>query len=493
MSKTIHTFNDLNLSEPLQRAICELGYVSPSPIQAEALPILLGEPTDFLGLAATGTGKTAAFSIPLLERIDAKVKNVQGLILCPTRELANQVAGQINLLGKHKAIKAAAIYGGASFGDQVHGLKHGSQIVVGTPGRVIDHIERGTLKLGALHTFILDEADEMISMGFKDELEQILESVPKDNTNTWLFSATMGREVRGIADTYLQKPQKVQINKTEILSSNVEQFFYVTQESNKAEILCKLIDAAEDFYGLIFCQTKLLVSELAQYLSQKGYRVDCLHGDIEQKNRERVMQAFRDKKVKMLICTDVAARGLDVKDVTHVVNYSVPRELDSYVHRIGRTARSGKAGIAMSLITPSQRRIVERIEFMTKSRMKPGRIPSSRDIGIKKVSALLTTFNNQPHFARVVELLSPEWRAQLAILSSEEIAGRFLGLLMPELNAAPEKKVLGHTPREDGRSGERRPSFRQRGRSNGNGGGGERRDRGGARDGRAPQRRFRGA
>ena len=263
-------------------AITELGYEAPTPIQAETLPLLLGNDTDFLGLAATGTGKTAAFGIPLLERIDAKTQGVQALVLCPTRELAIQVAGQIDLLGKFLGIKALPVYGGTGYGDQIYGLKNGATIVVGTPGRVVDHIEKGILKLNKLKTLVLDEADEMISMGFKEDLEKVLDAAPKGQANIWLFSATMGREVRGVADAYLKDPQKVQINRTEMLPATVEQIFYKVHEYDKPEVLCKVIDANDDFYGIVFCQTKALVADLTGFLLSKGYRVDCLHGDLDQ-------------------------------------------------------------------------------------------------------------------------------------------------------------------------------------------------------------------
>ncbi len=481
------TFADLNLSPPIQKAILELGFEKPSPIQEQALPILLGEPTDFIGLAATGTGKTAAFGIPMLERIDGDIKGVQALILCPTRELAGQVSGQIKILGKYKGVNAVAVYGGASFGDQVYGLKSGAAVVVGTPGRVIDHLNRGTLKLDGVKVLILDEADEMISMGFKDELEAILKMVPRAESKIWLFSATMSREVRRVADTYLKQPKQVQVNRKEMLSETVEQYYYVTQESNKPEILCKLIDNATDFYGLIFCQTKSLVNDLAQYMSGRGYKVDCLHGDKEQRDRERTMQNFRDRRVQMLICTDVAARGLDVKDVTHVVNYSIPRELDSYVHRIGRTARSGKAGVAMSLVTPANRRLVERIEFMTKSKMIQGKIPSSKEVGMKKVSALLPKFAAQMRVERVAELVDPTWMSAVEEMSKSEIIGRFVSMIMPDILEAPQRQTFNEPV-------ERQPKYQSR---DGGGGGGrsrfgrdrfERRPRGGYdRDRAAPK------
>ncbi len=484
------TFEELELSAPVARAIKELGYTEPSAIQAQALPILLGEPTDFIGQAATGTGKTAAFGIPLIEQIDAAKKSVQGLILCPTRELALQVCGQINLLGKFKNIKALPIYGGANYSDQIWGLRNGAQIVVGTPGRLIDHLERGTLDLQNLKTLVLDEADEMISMGFKEDLESILSAAPRETSQIWLFSATLSKEVRRVADTYLRNPKQAAVNRTEMLSSTVEQLYYPTRESDKPEILCKLIEAAEDFYGVIFCQTKALVMDLSQYLSGRGYKVDCLHGDKTQAERERTMQAFRDRKVKMLICTDVAARGLDVKDLTHVINYSIPRELDVYVHRIGRTARSGKAGIAMSLVTPSHRGLIGRIEAMTKSRMKEGKIPTRKDIGAKKVAKMFAKFQEQKYYGRAAEHLDSNWTLALANMKADEIVGRFLSILMPELfeNQDVREVLPGYAARGEGRRDDRRDDRREGRRDGGRPGHYEGRRDGGRDGGRRDER-----
>jgi ATP-dependent RNA helicase DeaD len=442
------------------RAITELGYEKPSPIQAEALPILLGGRTDFLGLAATGTGKTAAFAIPLLERIDPSKRAVQALILCPTRELAVQVAGQIDILGKYLGIRALPIYGGAGYGDQIAGLRRGIPVVVGTPGRLVDHIEKGTLSLSNIDVLVLDEADEMISMGFKDDLETILEAARsgreeagEESNNIWLFSATMSNEVRKVADEYLNEPEKVQINRTEMLSGTVEQLYYATHESDKPEVLCKLIEAADDFYGLVFCQTKSLVTDLTRYLAEKGYKVDCLHGDMDQRAREKTMQSFRDRKVALLICTDVASRGLDVKDITHVINYSIPRELDNYVHRIGRTGRSGKTGIAMSLVTPSHRVLVGRIEKMTKSKIKEGKIPTRREVAAKKVANVLSKFQDLKVFDRAMEIMGDTWREAIAEMSNEEITARFLVLSFPELfldREPSQAQTPQHEPRDYG-------------------------------------------
>lgn len=429
----METFSELTLSKPLSRAISESGYTKPSPIQAQALPILLGAATDFIGLAATGTGKTAAFGIPLLEKIDTGRRVAQAIILCPTRELSLQVAGQISLLGKHMGIRALAIYGGTGYGDQLRGLREGNHVIVGTPGRLIDHLERGTLTLDSVKVVVLDEADEMISMGFREDMETILEKTPRENSNIWLFSATMSPSVRRVADQFLKVPQMVQVNRTEMLSSTVEQSFYVTQEKNKSEILCKLIDAAEDFYGLVFCQTKVLVVELARYLTEHGYRADCLHGDMSQYDREIAMSKFRAKKVKVLICTDIAARGLDVKDVSHVINFSIPRELDNYVHRIGRTARSGKSGFAMSLVTPSHRHLLGKIERLTKSRIIEGVIPSRRALAAKKISGVLNTLLSQTNHTRAIEVMDEKWKKAASELTSTEMAARFLSMMFPEV------------------------------------------------------------
>ena len=444
----MQTFAELPISPPVLRAIQEMGFESPSPIQSQALPILLAGPTDFLGLAGTGTGKTAAFAIPVLEKIDPKVRAVQALILCPTRELAMQVAGQIDLLGKYKGIRTVTVYGGASYNDQIRGLRSGAAIVVGTPGRVIDHISRQTLALDQVKVLVLDEADEMFSMGFKDELDTILAGVPQDKSNTWLFSATMSREVRRIAEDNLRQPQTVQVNRTEMLSSGVEQYYYRSQEFEKPEMICALIEAADDFYGLIFCQTKALVADLTTFMINRGYKVDCLHGDKDQTSRERTMQAFRDRKLQVLICTDVAARGLDVKDVTHVVNYSLPREMESYVHRIGRTARSGKTGIVMNLVTLSHRHLISRIEAHTKVRMKEGFVPSPREIGAKKVAKLLATFEDQPFHTRVLEVMGDEWKTALAAMSQEQVAAHFITMMMPDVFGVPESRKTKKSSRE---------------------------------------------
>ncbi len=487
---TMKSFDELELSAPIEKAIKEMGFEKPSAIQEQTLPILLNEPTDFIGQAATGTGKTAAFGIPLLEKIDPKVRAVQGIILCPTRELAKQVATQIDLMGKFLKIKALPIYGGTGYGDQIKGLRDGTQIVVGTPGRVIDHIKKGSLNLSKVQTVILDEADEMISMGFKEDLETILESSPRETSQIWLFSATLSREVRRVADTYLRKAQQVSVNRKAMLSESVEQVYYAARESDKPEILCKLLDATEDFYGIIFCQTKSLVTDLTNYLTERGYKVDSLHGDKNQNERESTMQSFRDRRLNVLVCTDVASRGLDVKDLTHVINYSIPRELDIYVHRIGRTARGGSAGIAISLVTPKQRGIIARIEKMTKSRLKAGSIPSRKELAGKKVSRILVKFQDQKYYARAAKHLGEDWEEAIGDMPMEEVIGRFITMLSPEAFSNQEHRPMVssmvRTPRgDDSRRNSRGGRDRDRGGAGRNSRGGGRPKRGGKGHGRS--------
>jgi ATP-dependent RNA helicase DeaD len=456
------------------QAIDALGFEQASPIQAMALPILLEKRTDFLGLAATGTGKTAAFAIPMIEKIDPSAKKLQGLIMCPTRELAMQVCEQVNLLGKFKGVKAFSVYGGSGYSEQMRGFKQGLPIVVGTPGRLIDHLKKGSFKPETLETLILDEADEMISMGFKEDLELLLQSCNRDIVNYWLFSATMSSEVKRVAQTYLRDYEKAEVNQKQKLAENIEQSYIHVRERDKPEVLCKIIDNADEFYGLIFCQTKALVVDLDNYLTTKGHRVDCLHGDKSQNDREKTMQAFRKKDVQILVCTDVASRGLDVKEVSHVVNYSLPRELESYVHRVGRTARCGLSGKAISLVTPGHRSLIPRIEKITQSKMSLGEVPSKKQIGAKKVEKFLEQFIAQEDFQRASAHLDERWIKIIKDMDHEEIVGRFLTLLSPDtFQNAPKEKLdfVGPAPRAQERNSGggrgRRPRSRQRDSSRG--------------------------
>lgn len=485
--KTIpKSFSDFDFSPELSKAIADLGYETPTQIQIETLPILLEGPTDFLGLASTGTGKTAAFAIPLLENLKPGKKGVQGLILCPTRELAKQVSEQINLLARYKKLKALAIYGGSDYGGQLRALKEGVSIVVGTPGRIIDHIERKTLNLDHLQTVILDEADEMISMGFREEIEFILETINQEEKHqTWLFSATMSPDVRKIANQFLDRPKQVQVNKTEGVPSLVTQYFFQVHEDQKPQIVEKLIDSVDGFYGLIFCQTKALVIDLTEKLKGHGYMADCIHGDMDQNARERTLRAFKAKQINVCICTDVASRGIDVKELTHVINYSLPRELDLYVHRIGRTGRGGNTGVAWNLVNPSHMHLIPRIEKTTRTKMTKAQIPSDESLLKLKLVRALVDYNKpvEPKaFLGLIKdsLLETGWHEVIDLMSKEEIVARFLLKnlkLAPVAKSSHEAKGFNqprnqHRDRDGFKGGGKRDRYR-------GGGGGRDRDRGG--------------
>ncbi len=439
-------FLELNLSPPIAKAIAEMGYETPTPIQAQTIPALLGEPTDFLGMAATGTGKTAAFGIPLIEQINVKNRAIQAVILCPTRELAVQVSQQLSQIGSHKQVRTLTIYGGADFREQIRNLRHGAHIVVATPGRLSDHLRRKTLSLANVLTVVLDEADEMISMGFQDDLEFLLKNVPKEISRIWLFAATLNPPLRKVADRYLRSPKVAQVNLVEMLSGTVTQIFYTVREKNKPGGLCKLIEMADDFYGLIFCQTKALVVELTDYLKRHGYKVDCLHGDMGQPERERTLKSFREKKVTILVCSDVAARGLDVRELTHVVNYSLPRDLESYVHRIGRTGRIGKTGIAWSLVAPAQMHLIPRIEKLTKTKMESRIFPNRKEISRRKLERVLPSFVAVQGHEKARAILNEDWTRTLEGLTKEEITGRFLAMAFPSLFTDVEEALTPASP-----------------------------------------------
>ena len=469
-------FEDFELSNELTRAITELGFETPSPVQEQTIPLLMEGATDFLGLAGTGTGKTAAFAIPILENMDPNARGVQALILCPTRELAKQVSEQINLLARYKKTKALAIYGGSNYSGQIRALKDGVSIVVGTPGRIIDHLDRGTLNLDSLQTVVLDEADEMISMGFKDEIETILERVnQKVKHQTWLFSATMSDEIRRIADQFLTKPKQVKVNKTTETAGSVSQFYFKVFEEQKNQMIENLIDTVDGFYGLIFCQTKVNVTELTQSLKNKGYPVDCLHGDMEQNAREKTLKSFKAKECTILVCTDVASRGIDVKDLTHVINFSLPREMDLYIHRIGRTGRGGKDGIAWSLVTPSHNWLLGRIEQETGTKLMPGKLPTPAEVIRLKVGRKLVGFmpadasKSKTVVAIEESLTETGWSEVIANMTKEEIVARFLSREIKLIDATPRPEPKfevgkgGFAGKKFGKPGFGKPGFKKGG------------------------------
>ncbi len=439
------TFAELSLPPKINQSIKDLNYETPTPIQAQTIPILMQEPTDFLGIAATGTGKTAAYGIPLLAKLQLTTRHTEAIILAPTRELAKQITDNLRQLSKNMDVSLLCIYGGAGYRDQIMGLRRGAHVIVATPGRLVDHIQQGNMNLSHVKTVILDEADEMISMGFAEDMESILKAVRAGDdarqVNSWLFSATMQPELRKIADRYLKKPKIVTINSSQMLSGTVEQIYYTLREDQKIDAVCRILDVTEDFHGLVFCQTKSLVDEVDAKLRDRGYASDQLHGDRSQTERERTLDRFRRKHVRVLVCTDVAARGLDVKNLSHVINFSLPRELDSYVHRIGRTGRSGKPGIAISLVTPSHIGLVRRIESITRSTLTRGTIPSGQDVATNKLKKLVQSFSQVPVTEDIKKLVEQIWTDELESMSGLEMISRLVCMLLPDLGRVDDRPI----------------------------------------------------
>ncbi|HLR20538.1 MAG TPA: DEAD/DEAH box helicase [Tissierellaceae bacterium] len=371
-------FEEINLSNNIQKGIKDMGFEEMSPIQAEAIPVIL-EGKDIIGQAQTGTGKTAAFGIPILERIDTS-NNVQALVLCPTRELSIQVAKEIGDLSKYNNwIKVLPVYGGQPINRQIRALKRGVQIVVGTPGRVIDHIRRKTLKLDKVNMMVLDEADEMFDMGFRDDIQLVMDELSKER-QTIFFSATMPREVIKFASKYQKSPEIIRVAHKELTIPKIEQYYLELKEHMKTEILSRLIDLHDPKLTIVFCNTKRKVDRLVGELQSRGYFVDGLHGDLKQNQRDVVMGKFRDSTIDILVATDVAARGLDVDDIDLVINYDIPQDEEYYVHRIGRTARAGRKGVAFSFVTRRDRNKLRDIQRYAKTKIKRKNLPTLKDI-----------------------------------------------------------------------------------------------------------------
>jgi len=374
-----NTFNKLGFSDKVLSAIKKKGFEEPTAIQAITIPIMLRDDTNIIAQAQTGTGKTAAFGLPLMEMIKADTKAVQALILVPTRELAIQVSEEINSFKADKSVKVVPIYGGQSIDQQLRRLKKGIHIVIGTPGRVIDHLNRRTLKLGEIEHLIIDEADEMLNMGFIEDLEEIMKHTGPDK-RTLLFSATMPRKIKELAKKYMNGYEFLSVKRQPLTTNLTEQIYFEVKASDKFEALCRIIDIEEVFYAIIFCRTKLDVDAIANHLIERGYDADEIHGDITQAQRERTLDKFKKKRINILVATDVAARGLDVANLTHVINYSLPQDPESYVHRIGRTGRAGQEGTAITFITPREYKRLMFIQRIAKTDIKKSRIPKVKEI-----------------------------------------------------------------------------------------------------------------
>ncbi len=371
-------FRALGLSERTITALEKKGFEEPSEVQALTIPHLLTGEFDVIAQAQTGTGKTAAFSLPIIERINPELRHVQAIILAPTRELVIQVVEEINSLKGDRSLSVAAVYGGQSIERQLTVLRRGVSIVVGTPGRVMDHLRRGSLKLDQLSYFILDEADEMLNMGFVEDIETILEKTSEDK-RILLFSATMPGRIKKLSEKYLRDPLYLK-TKQKLTANLTDQIYYEVHQRDKFEALCRIIDIENEFYSIVFCRTKVEVDEISSHLNERGYLTDALHGDITQSMRERILRKFRNKQLTILVATDVAARGIDVTDLTHVINYSLPQNPEAYTHRIGRTGRAGKEGTAITFVTPSEFRKLGFIKKVTKADIRKESVPQVKEI-----------------------------------------------------------------------------------------------------------------
>ncbi len=416
------TFKNYPLSEWIQKAIDDLGYQTPTPIQQQTIPLLLEKNTDIIALAQTGTGKTAAFSIPMLHKIDTSKKHPQALIIAPTRELCVQIANDIKNLSKYKSeIQTVAVYGGANIETQINALRKGGQIIAATPGRLVDLIDRKAVDLSDIKILVLDEADEMLNMGFKDDIDYIIDQT-FDNKQTWLFSATMPPEVSRIAKNYMHQPIEISVGNKNAAAPNIEHVYYIIS-SNKHRYLAlkRIIDYYPDIFGIIFCRTKADTQKIADQLIKDGYSADALHGDLSQAQRDFVMKRFRNHQLQLLVATDVAARGIDIDNITHVINYDLPDDLEVYTHRSGRTARAGKSGISIAIVTPSESKKIKDLERFAKTKFHRALIPTGIQVCEKQLLHLVETIKNTTVDEQAIQNYLPAVFESLKDLSKEEL------------------------------------------------------------------------
>lgn len=422
------SFEELGLNEQLLASIKELGFETPTAIQEKAIPVLLSGTKDFIGLAQTGTGKTAAFGLPLLQLVSTTDKHPQALIVCPTRELCIQIVNDIESFKKQmRGISVVAVYGGASIGMQIKDIKRGVQLVAATPGRLIDLIERKAINLEQIKYVVLDEADEMLNMGFQDDIEFILQNTPKRDS-TWLFSATMPPEIRKVSRRYMKEPFELTVGKANTGNKNIDHQYYVTPAQRRYETLKRLIDFNPGIYGLIFTRTKADAQEIAEKLTREGYDIDALHGDLTQQQRDKVMGQFRDKSLQLLIATDVAARGIDVQGITHVINYELPDDTEVYTHRSGRTGRAGNTGISMSIIHAREMYRLKQIEKMVQQPFHRFEIPSGKDVCRKQFFFFMDKLLQADISHGDYETYIPMLTEKFANISKEEVLKRVAAL-----------------------------------------------------------------
>jgi ATP-dependent RNA helicase DeaD len=474
------TFEGLGIDERLIQATTELGYVNPTAIQEQAIPVLLSGTTDFIGLAQTGTGKTAAFGLPLLHIIDAAAKYPQALVVCPTRELCLQIVKEIELFKKYMTgISVVAVYGGASIGLQIRDLKRGVQIVVATPGRLIDLIERKAINLEQISYVVLDEADEMLNMGFQDDIEFILKNTPQRNS-TWLFSATMPPEIRKVSKRYMKDPKEVTVGKVNTANKSIDHQYYVTTAHHRFETLKRIIDFNPGIYGIIFTRTKIDAQEISERLTREGYDIDALHGDLTQGQRDKVMGQFRDKSLQLLIATDVAARGIDVQGITHVINFELPDDVEIYTHRSGRTGRAGNHGICISIVHAKETYKLKQIERINNCHFSKLDIPSGKDVCRKQFFSFMDKLLSADISHGDYETYVPMLAEKFADVSKEDVLKRVAAMEFDrflkyyenseDLNIRERDRSAKRDPndRGDNRSA-RRESGRDAGRDTGRG------------------------
>lgn len=449
------TFSKLGLSDALLKSITAVGYEEPTPIQAMTIPMLLNG-RDVIAQAQTGSGKTAAFGLPIIETIDPRDRHIQALVLCPTRELAIQVAEALHKLGRHKEVETLPIYGGQPYERQFRGLQRGPQIVVGTPGRVMDHMRRETLSLDHIRFFILDEADEMLDMGFVEDIEWILEQVPAER-QTALFSATMPPRIAQLARRHMNEPERLSVPGSNMTVPLTRQTYYEVPRMRKVDALTRILDAETPSLSMIFCRTKLGVDDLGEALMARGYEVETLHGDLSQAQRDRVMRRFRSGQADILIATDVAARGIDIPDVSHVFNFDIPESAEAYVHRIGRTGRAGKTGEAVTLVTPRETRWIHQIERIVKARIEPRRLPTVADVAERRrevvkqqILEVLQDEANYSYFTTLVDDLAEDHDATQISAAILKLYADATGKVAPIEETADDVAIVAApAPRRD--------------------------------------------
>ena len=461
------TFEELGVNEAIRSAILELGFEHPMPVQEEVIPYLLGENNDVIALAQTGTGKTAAYGIPVLQKTDATKKATQALILSPTRELCLQIADDLKGFGKYiDGLHVVAVYGGASIITQIHELKHGAQIIVATPGRLIDLMERGVVKLENVRNVVLDEADEMLNMGFSDSINTIFEAVPADR-NTLLFSATMSKEIEKIAKSYLTDYKEIVVGSRNEGAESVNHIYYLVNAKDKYLALKRIADFYPHIFAIIFCRTKIETQEVADKLIKDGYNAEALHGDLSQQQRDLTMQKFRQHTVQLLVATDVAARGLDVDDLTHVINYGLPDDVENYTHRSGRTGRAGKKGTSISIIHTREKSKVRNIESIIGKDFVDGELPSPEEICKKQLYKVMDDIMKTDVDEEQIEPYMKEIDRQFEYIDKEDIIkkmvtitfGRFLDYYKnaPQILKPSSKRNERSERAERSASGNRRP------------------------------------